>query len=274
MFNILRPQPPWAAVLERARREFEEVQPLDDEMLAQMAAWLLIEHIFHDLRLDGIKLARRRIEELTLRGADPKTLEDRLALNYRQAIEHASQLVTSAETSEGTSTIELTTEILRRLHRLALGEEDETAGAFRVGEVNPLYPHHIPAHPREVPRLVDVAMEWFAADSVRELHPVEQAVLVHVRLYELQPFGKASGRITRLAASLYTLRAGYPPIIVEEDDTEAYYQGLLSGFQMATQPLIELFARSLGRTLRQMTEIVKSSRTSREGGAALRDETL
>lgn len=265
MFNILPSQPPWASALERARRDFEELQPLDEEILAEVAAWLLIEHVFHDLRLDGIKLTRKRIEEVILRGATPESSEDRLALNYRQAVERVSQLVTSTETQDGLSTIELTTDLLRHLHRLALGEDDETAGTFRSMEVNPLYPHHVPAQPREVPRLVDVAMEWFTADSVRELHPVEQAVLVHVRLYELQPFGKASGRITRLAASIYTLRAGYPPIIVSEDETEAYYQGLLAGFQMATQPLIELFARSLGRTLRQMIEIVKSERTPGEG---------
>lgn len=248
-------QPPWAVALDRVQKEFQELQPIEENQLAQVAAWLLIEHVYHDLRLDGIKLARERVEDLLVGNAVPEIPEEVQAVSYSAAVQRLSQLVSSAEME--TAPVELTIDLLLELHQLALREEDETAGTFRLTELNPLYPHHEPAKPHELPRLVEIALAWFSAESIRELHPAEQAALVHLRLYDLQPFGKASGRITRLGASLYTLGAGYPPIIVQADNSEAYYQALLTGFQMATQPLVELFARSLGRTLRHMTDIVK-----------------
>jgi Fic family protein len=252
MFNILQPNmlPPWAAALDRAQKEFAGLQPLQESQLAEIAAWLLIEHVYHDLRLDGIKLPRQRIGDLVVGTAIPELPEETLAVNYSAAVQRLSQIAASVEA--GAPAAEMTIDFLLELHHLALGEADETAGRFRLTDINPLHARHEPASPFELPRLVQIALEWFSADSIRELHPVEQAALVHLRLYDLQPFGKASGRITRLAASLYTLRAGYPPIIVSVDDAETYYQALLTGFQMATQPLVELFARSLGRTLRQM----------------------
>lgn len=252
--------PPWAAALNRVQNEFAGLSPLDDDQLAELAAWLLTEHIYHDLWLDGIKLSRQRIGDLVVGQAAPEQPEDVLAVNYRAAVQRLSQVASAGEASAPS---DLTMSLLMELHALALGEADETAGQLRVTDINPLHAHHEPAKPFELPRLLHLALEWFAADSVRQLHPVEQAALVHLRLYELQPFGKAGGRITRLAASLYTLRAGYPPIIVSTEEADLYYQALLTGFHMATQPLVELIARSLGRTLRQMSEIVQESRSQR-----------
>ncbi|MBI3952258.1 MAG: Fic family protein [Acidobacteria bacterium] len=266
MVNILQQKmrPPWAVALERAQREFKELQPIEEDTLAELAAWLLIEHVYQDLRLDGIKLARKRITDLLMRSGLPETPEEALAVSYSEAVQRLSRIVSSAAGDADSAPVELTIDRLLELHRIALGEIDEMAGQFRVTNINPLYPRHEPAGPFELPRLVEVALEWFSAQSILELHPVEQAALVHLRLYDLQPFGKASGRLTRLAASLFTLRADLPPIIVLADDAEAYYQALLTGFQMATQPLVELFARSIGRTLRQMREIVKSPGTGNQ----------
>jgi hypothetical protein len=309
MFNILQQQvrPPWAMALDRVQQEFAALQPLDAGTLAATAAWLLMEHVSNDLRLDGIQVTEDRLAELIIGATAPESPEERAAVNYAAAIRQLSDIVSAAEPATGAAAgPELTMDLLWSLHRLALGEEAEAAGLFRQAEINPLYPgqptggtpvphslfrqaeinrlypgqptggtpvphslfrqaeinplypgHH-PAAPREIPRLLELALEWFSADSIGELHPVEQAALVHLRLCDLQPFGKASGRTTRLATGLYTLRAGLPPIILQADDADAYYQALLTGFQMATQPLVELFARALGRTLRQMIELVKN----------------
>jgi Fic family protein len=255
VFNIFQKMlPPWAAALDRTQQEFERLQPIAPEKLAETAAWLLVEHVYYDLRLDGITITSDRIADLLMGAATAESLEDALALGSAAAAQHLSQAVSAVE--QETSRPELTVELLLDLHRVALGEGDEAAGRFRRTEINPLYRQHQPAKPHELPRMVELALEWFSAQSIAELHPVEQAALVHLRLYELQPFGKEGGRITRLAASLYTMRSGLPPLIVQAGDAETYYQALLTGFQMATQPLVELFARSLGRTLRRMIEMV------------------
>jgi fido (protein-threonine AMPylation protein) len=258
VFNVFQKmRPPWAVALDRVQQEFTGLQPIEPERLAAIAGWLLVEHVYHDLRLDGIKISGDRIADLLTGAATPESPEDAFAVNYAATIRHLSEVVSAEKDDASEETRpELTMHLLRELHRIALGEEDETAGQLRRTEINPLYSHHHPTTPFELPRILELALEWFSADSIVELHPVEQAALVHLRLYDLQPFGKASGRITRLAASLYTMRAGLPPLIIQANDAETYYQALLTGFQMATQPLVELFARSLGRTLRQMIDTV------------------
>ncbi|MCS6805787.1 MAG: Fic family protein [Acidobacteriota bacterium] len=262
MFNILQQPlgPAWAIALARAQTELTQLQPINPTKLAAVAAWLLVEHVFHDLWLDGIKLSRERVAELIIHQAAPQGPEERLAVNYAQAVQWLHKLVTD-ETSRPESPVELTPERLCHLHSLAVGQTDQAAGRFRAQPINPLYTGHEPAQPEELPRLIELTLEWFAADSMSELHPVEQAALVHLRLYELQPFGKASGRLTRLAASLFTVRRALPPIIISRERADAYYQALLTGFQMATQPLVELLAQSLGQTLRQMCAIIKNDDT-------------
>lgn len=262
MFNILQQPlgPPWAIALARAQTELMRLQPINPSILASVAAWLLVEHVFHDLWLDGIKLSRERVAELIIQQAIPQTPEERLAVNYAQAVQWLHQVVTD-ETNQPESHIELTPERLCHLHSLALGQADEAAGRFRTQPINPLYTGHEPVRPEELPRLIELTLDWFAADSMSELHPVEQAALAHLRLYDLQPFGKASGRLTRLAASLFTLRRALPPIIISRDRADTYYRALLTGFQMATQPLVELIAQSLGETLRQISEMIKNEET-------------
>jgi Fic family protein len=183
--------------------------------------------------------------------------EEQLARRYADAIQHLSQFVASAV--EARQPAELTVELLSSLHRTAVGESAADSGGFRRNAINPLYPDHTPCLPEELPLMLHLTLEWFSAESINEMMPVEQATLVHVRLNDLQPFPKTENRVIRLATSLYTLRAGLPPLIITEDLINEYYQSLLAGLQMATQPLIELFARCLCATLDNMKRLAENS---------------
>ena len=68
--------------------------------------------------------------------------------------------------------------------------------------------------------ILDSACQWFSADSFRELHPVEQASIL--RLIEMHPFQLRNERTALLAASLFTLRSGLPPLIIEPGSHQAY----------------------------------------------------
>ncbi|HXF06812.1 MAG TPA: Fic family protein [Blastocatellia bacterium] len=250
-----RSLPPWAEMLERAHREFESLGSLSSEVVGELAGWLLVEQVVSDLFLDGICVEREKVVAAVLEKAEISSEHVIVARRFARAVEELSRRLSS---DGNPATVELTTDLLLTLHRFAVGEAEPSAGQFRQTEVNPLYPGHVPCLPDELPRLVELALEWFAAESVRELHPVEQAALVHTRLADLQPFAKGTSRVIRLAASLYTLRVGLPPIIIPRDLVQDYYQATLSALQMATDPLVELFARALTVTLRQMTEIVRS----------------
>jgi hypothetical protein len=128
-------------------------------------------------------------------------------------------------------------------------------GSLRSSEVAAISPFHEPAPAVILPRLVENALGWFTAQSFNEIHPVEQATLVYVRLLDLDPFGSPESDLVALfAASLFTERASLPPLIIFADDSSAYDGAIQSAFRMLTQPLVEFFAAGLMRTIELVSE--------------------
>ncbi|MBI4469083.1 MAG: Fic family protein [Acidobacteria bacterium] len=261
----IRQHPAWAAALDRAKSEFESLQP-GPHQVAGIAGWLLLEHVQQDLEIDGIKPGRERLANLLDGVILPASREDLEAVHYGMAVKvlghRATEMAAIGPSTDAGPLIpalpELTLDLLQSLHRLAHAEDDPRGGQWRERKAVPFHASHQPCSPEELPKLLELAMGWFSAESLRELHPLEQAALVHLRLFELQPFDHASGRISRLASSLYAIRAGLPPIIIEASVKSDYHQAILSGFQMNTVPLVELFARSSVRILRHLLDITRA----------------
>ena len=123
---------------------------------------------------------------------------------------------------------------------------------MRKTEPAPVVAGHEPAPALILPKMLDNAFDWFDTESFRDLHPVERAAVVYLRLLDLSPFSSHTGTTAALAAGFYTEREGLPPLVIFADDlTQARYaRALEAAFRMLTQPLVELFAEMLTRTMR------------------------
>lgn len=110
------------------------------------------------------------------------------------------------------------------------------------------------ANPDHLLGSLEGASRWFSTESFLELHPVEQASIVLLRLFEIQPFEDRRRVIAVLAASLFTLRNHMPPLIVRGDDFQAV---LGEGLKMDTGPMVAFIAQSIEATTREMIELVK-----------------
>lgn len=139
---------------------------------------------------------------------------------------------------------------LLSLHRLLSGAA-AADDVLRKTEPLPMNALHDPTPAILLPRMLDNAFDWFGTDSFRELHAVEQASVVYLRLLDLHPFPTHTAATALLAASFYTERAGLPPLILFGDDTTRarFAQALEAAFRMLTQPLVELLAESLTRAM-------------------------
>jgi hypothetical protein len=120
-----------------------------------------------------------------------------------------------------------------------------------------LSPLHDPVPAVLLPRMVDLAFDWFATEGFEEMHPLEQATVVFLRLLDLHPFESPirTKQTALLAAGFYTQRAGLPPLIIDPGDPEVttqFDQALEAAFRMLTQPLIELFTDVTLRTIKQV----------------------
>lgn len=136
---------------------------------------------------------------------------------------------------------------LLELHSTLTGANAE----LRQTEPRPLNALHDPTPAILLPKMLDLAFDWFSTESFAELHAVEQAAVVYLRLLDLHPFSTVTEPTAMLAASFYIERAGLPPLAILSDDiTQARFnQALEAAFRMLTQPLVELFAEMLRKAM-------------------------
>ena len=117
---------------------------------------------------------------------------------------------------------------------------------------------HSDVNPSAVLPILEAACYWWTADSFSELHPVEQAAIVHLRLIELRPFGALSTHVSLAAATFFLKRADLPPLVVPPDAGPAYVAALREANGMNTRPMVDLFARSTQLTLSEMIRIASA----------------
>lgn len=142
-------------------------------------------------------------------------------------------------------------ERLLDLHRTVTGAP-AGADVLRKTDPAPAGATHEPTPAVILPRMLDNAFDWFDTESFKDLHPVERATVVYLRLLDLHPFPSHTETTATLAAGFYTEREGLPPLVIFADDlTQARYaRALEAAFRMLTQPMVELFAEMLTRTMR------------------------
>jgi len=153
-------------------------------------------------------------------------------------------------------------ERLGEINRVLRGSGDG-AELLRLSQPLLLAAQHDPAPASMLPRLLDMAFDWFATEGFAELHPLEQATLVFLRLLDLSPFAEANERTALIAAGFYTRRGGFPARIIpagmmpgllsgeQEDEARRYRHALEAAFGMLTQPLVEFFADTLTRSMQE-----------------------
>lgn len=203
-----------------------------------MISRLEADFIFHALNLAGARPSRERVEEIVRAGDGPEpgsADSDAGILRLLRAL----RLVRSQVESEAPKA-ELTPGLLLKLGR----KPDGSPGEFREGITE---------------RMIESACLWFTAGSFGELNPLEQASIVHLRLIEIRPFEEGNEGLALVAASLFIMRSGLPPLIITQEMSEDYRAAMTEGFRMNTKPLVELMARATERTLSEMIESSKAS---------------
>ncbi|MFN0109357.1 MAG: hypothetical protein ACKVZH_10935 [Blastocatellia bacterium] len=126
---------------------------------------------------------------------------------------------------------------------------------LRRNEPRPINALHDPTPAVLLPKMLAMAFDWFTTESFAELHAVEQAAVVYLRLLDLYPFPTATELTAMLAASFYIERAGFPPLVILSDDiTQARFnQAFEAAQRMLTQPLVELLAEMIRKAM-QVTD--------------------
>jgi hypothetical protein len=110
---------------------------------------------------------------------------------------------------------------------------------------------------RAMPR-IRAFCDWVSADSFLELNPLEQASIVILRLLEIRPFEEGNVAAALGAGSLFTLKAGWPPIVIPGMLRPRFNQAVGEGLQMNTRPMVDLLAESIYATIDSMIDFAKT----------------
>lgn len=194
------------------------------------------------------KTAWAQADTAPIRAAQIKHLAQRAAIHDDAGLRAAAELV-SAWAKETPATFEPAR--LLTLHRTLTG-----ADTLRQTEPKPINTVHDPTPAVLLPRFLDNAFDWFSTEGFAEMHAVEQAAVVYLRLMDLHPFDALNETTALLAASFYVERAGLPPLFVYSDDITArrFEQVTETGMRMLTQPLVEFFVEMLQRTMTEAAQ--------------------
>ena len=138
---------------------------------------------------------------------------------------------------------------LRQLHSRLIGRPASRLSGYRQAPAAPLLEGHDPPDWELVPHLVENALEWCQADSFGEMHEVEQAALVLLKLTDIQPFDRHNGKTLRLFSNFFLLRAGYPPAVIRSELAGRYALALQKALCFETGPLVELLTESVAFSL-------------------------
>ena len=229
-----RPTYEWVARVNQKHKQLEELQ-LSSEQKQQLDRWTEIEFVYSTLQLEGLDIQRDQVTRIASGQPAP---DDSPGVESARALFQSLGNVTSIAREKGKAAA-LSIELLFEINR--------TLRSQGAKEVDP-----VPVLTANARLILDNACQWFEADSLRELHPVEQASIAYLRLIEIRPFVEKNEQTSLLATSLLTLRSGLPPIIIAPDARPAHRAALNEGLRMNTKPMVELLAGSVERTLQEM----------------------
>jgi Fic family protein len=232
-----RPTHEWLSRVDQRQKQLAVLE-LSREQRERLTGRHEIEFAHSVLTLEGLTVSREQVADNVSSAPNPNesNKEARAILEVIQSLRMIEALIQSRGRQA-----ELSPELLVNLN---------PAGSLRTtpgDSSRSIKAEHLTA-------AIEGACRWYAAESFGELHPVEQASIVLLRLIEIQPFENANERTALVAASLFTLRRELPPINISPELQTTFRAALAEGFQMSTKPMVELIAEALERNMIEALE--------------------
>lgn len=193
--------------IDRLKEQLAPYRPFEGERLALIKEYYRI----------GAAYASNALEGNTLTESETKVvIEDGLTIGGKSVREHLEAVghARAYDRIYGMIKGRVFPEDLLELHRLFFQRIDpDTAGFFRTRNVIITGTDYLPPDFQLVPVLIEKHLSRYRNKRFRE-HPLLRAADLHAEFEAIHPFLEGNGRIGRLLLSLYTLKAGYGPVIV------------------------------------------------------------
>ena len=232
--------------IEEKLSKLNGLRPLPPTIIQKLKQQFSIEMTYNSNAIEGNSLTLKETawviqDGLTIKG---KPLKDHL-----EAKDHYEALNYLYETIEHDSQQTISEVFIRTLHTLVVREtEREEAGVYRTTNVMITGSDHTPPDVSQVSSAMNELIKWVRKNQ-KNLHPIEQAALLHHKIVHIHPFTDGNGRTARLALNLILMHKGYSLVVVLKNDRRKYYRVLSQADKEVYQPLIRFLAQAVERSL-------------------------
>ncbi|MBC8355728.1 MAG: Fic family protein [Planctomycetes bacterium] len=225
-------------------RQVNERRPLPAEVIHNIQKELLGERVYNSNAIEGNTLTLRETKSVLETGGIidvGRKREATEAINLGKAIAEVQELVGDRESWCDVARF-------TAVHRTLLTDvKDDAAGATRSERVMITGAKHQPPNPMKL----DALLEQFFGElrDATNIEPIRLATWVHWTIARIHPFLDGNGRMARLWQDLILFGHQFTAAVIRQQDRNEYYLALSSADDGEFDPLTQLVARSLSKTL-------------------------
>jgi len=245
--------------IEQLKTWLDAFRPLPPAVVAELRQRYLVRFTYHSNAIEGNTLTQSETELVLTTGITigGKTLREHLeVIGHQDAIAYIETL---AQHTTAISDWEI-----RQIHNLILRKiAPEEAGKYRSLDVQAagtgyIYPPHY-----LLAELMADFITWLNSDSAQILHPVLYAAEAHYRFVSIHPFGDGNVSTGRLLMNLLLLRAGYPVVIISNQNRQGYIEALVQGQQSNTwETFFDLIVEATETALVEILSVLATAANS------------
>ena len=225
-------------------RQVNERRPLPFEVIENIQKELLGERVYNSNAIEGNTLTLRETKTILHTGQTVdvgRKREATEAINLGKAIAEVQAMIGNPE---------LWADIARftNVHKTLLtGIDDHAAGKVRSVRVMITGAKHQPPNPLKLDSLLQQFFNELR--NATDVEPIFLATWVHWSIARLHPFLDGNGRMARLWQDLILFGHRLTAAVIRQQDRSEYYSALGAADDGDFNPLTQLVARSLSKTL-------------------------
>ncbi|MEO1592900.1 MAG: Fic family protein [Cyanobacteria bacterium J06632_22] len=214
------------AQVDQLKTWLDSFRPLAPAVVAELKQRYDVRFTYSSNAMEGNTLTQSETELVLSKGitVGGKTLAEHLeVVGHKEAIDYIEALA-QTETPIGEWEI-------RQIHSLIVRKlSPSEAGQYRQLDVKAAGTGHVyPAH-YLLSDLMNEFVHWLTT-AASTLHPVVYATEAHYRFVSIHPFRDGNGRTGRLLMNLLLLRAGFPIVVISNQQRQAYIEALVQAQQ-------------------------------------------
>lgn len=220
-------------------------KPYSKETSDYIAEINLVDWIYTSMKLDGSKIGKSGVQKI-VKGeflVDVAVSDHSSVSSYHDAIRLANDMADME--------IDLNEKYLFRFYQILANP-----GRLEYRRTNPvlLMLDYIPPHPSEIDEQMEILFQWLNTCDF-ENNPILRAAYLHNKLVEIYPYESHSEAVARMAMYYELIRNGFPPILLNLNESE-YYTAIRSYLKKEEiQPMYEPLERGVYNKLEIMMQL-------------------